>query len=589
MRLQPRTSLPLFVFLSLLLALVVYWFGYDQPTYGIDDANIYFVYMKHFATGNGFVWNIGGEKVEGFTSLLWTLIGSLFYKLSGEGYVWLLFALNFMLTYISILRILMLVRRCNHTTGELLTSTDVIMMSLLLFPLGFIEWNIMSLMETGLWLFLITNLTVELCNFYLPGKKPNLFMFSFLLALMILTRPESIVFCLLFIFILFLQQAFDGGVKRALGKIIFPLVVYGFTLAAVTGWRIFYFGYPFPNTYYAKVSASEKDNIKIGLSYLHKLFYEYPQVGFTVAIGLVFSLLLLNTWRKEKSRLQLSANDKTMMVILGVEGCGLLLPVLTGGDHFKFSRFYQCIIPLTYASALNLTFWKTHIGGFSLHHKYVRILLTAALSFGIFFIAKSTWFDLTVPEKMTATLVLPEFYHARNGRTIAEKSNETFSSCARYPSVGLLAAGGFAYAYKGNTIDLMGLNSTLMAHATRIKQGFRNHASFDIATFWKMEPDIVGTFYGGELVTDTNTFVLQENTDFFRHGLFIYNAYKQIFDYPRFIQNYLPALVRNRKYDFYLFAYYNKSFLNTLDEKQFQVLLLERRVKSAVPLPLEVR
>jgi hypothetical protein len=291
---------------------------------------------------------------------------------------------------------------------------------------------------------------------------------------------------------------------------------------------------------------------------------------------------LLNKWRKEKNSLQLTDNDKVQVVFLAVVFAGLLLPVLTGGDHFKFTRFYQSIIPLACASVLNFPFWSTHIGQFNIKQKLARILLTAAISFGVFFIAKSTWYDFTTTDKISSSRILPDFYHANNGRWIAEKSNTTFDSCKQYPSVGILAAGGFAYAYKGNTIDLMGLNSTLMAHATSIKHGFRNHASFDINTFWKLMPDMVGTFYGGEIITDTSLFVLPENTDYFRNGMFVYLAYKHIFDYPRFIQTYLPALVRNTVNDYYVFAYYNKSFLRTLDSNRFQVILLERKIKSRI-------
>ena len=99
----------------------------------------------------------------------------------------------------------------------------------------------------------------------------------------------------------------------------------------------------------------------------------------------------------------------------------------------------------------------------------------------------------------------------------------------------------------------MGLNSTLMAQATRVKQGFSNHASFDVNTFWKLMPDMVGTFYGGEIITDTASFIFPENMDYFRKEMFVYKAYKQIFDYPRFIDTYLPALVRNKTKRFLYF------------------------------------
>ena len=580
MRLSSRITLPVFVFLTMLITLLIYWWGYDKPTYGIDDANIYFVYMKHLANGQGFVWNVGSERVEGFTSLLWTLIGAGFYKLSGENFVWLLLILSFILTYTAICRLLFFIRRCNHTEQRLLTDTDCIMMALLLFPLGFLEWNVMGLMETGLWLFLIISLTLSLCNAYLLDRQPNVFYFSLMLAIMIPTRPESIAYGMLFIFLLFVQQTFARGWKKAFQGIVFPLLTYIATLAVMIGWRLSYFGYPFPNTYYAKVSASKIDNIIRGLSYLHKFCYEYPQAAFCVALSIAFAVILLVKWKKEGRDLQLSSNDKAQALLLAVIFCTLCIPVLTGGDHFKYSRFYQCMIPLTYASALNYTFWNTHIGRFSVPQRLTRRLLTIAVCFTAVFVAKSTWYDLTTEEKFTATRVSPEFFHARNGRTVAEADNETFDSCTHYPSVGLIAAGGFAYAYKGNTIDLMGLNSVAMAHADPVKIGFRNHASFDINVFWKLSPDMVGTFYGGEVVNDAAKFILPENMESFRSTQFTYLAYKHIYDMPRFIQTYLPALVRNTKNNFYIFAYYRRDFLDSLDKKCFEVIVLPRTLKA---------
>jgi arabinofuranosyltransferase len=584
MRMNSKITLPVFVFFSLSFSLFIYWLGYGKPSYGIDDANIYFVYMKHFATGNGFVWNIGGEKVEGFTSLLWTIIGAFFYKLSAGQFTWLLLGLNFILTYITLYRLLFFVRSCNNTTVQPLAVTDVIIMALLMFPLGFIEWSILGLMETGLWIFLIVNITIELCNYYLLHKKINLFVFSTLLAIMIFTRPESILFGLLFIIILFIQQTGEHGIKKALIKSAFPALTYFLAIIAITAWRLSYFGYPFPNTYYAKVSGSLKDNITIGLMYIYRFFNGYPHIAFMMAILACFSLVLFNKWRKRKSGMPLADNDKLQVILITVVFCGVLLPVLTGGDHFKFSRFYQCIIPLACAAVLNFPFWKKHIGRFTVNDKKITIALTTAILVGVFFIAKSTWFDFLAPDKISANLILGDFTHAYNGRTIAENENKTFENCRQYPSIGLLAAGGFCYAYKGNTIDLMGLNSTIMAHATRIKQGYRNHASFDINGFWKLRPDIVGTFYGGEIITDTSKFILPENTDEFRHGMFVYTAYKKIFDYPEFIKTYCPALVRNKNKDlnYFVFAYYNKTFLSSLDAKLFQVIMLERKI-SALP------
>src|SRR5688500_6438099 len=71
------------VFFILLLVITLLDYLYvGRPAIGIDDANIFFTYAKHFAQGEGFVFNSGSEKVEGFTSLLWVLVCSAFYLIS---------------------------------------------------------------------------------------------------------------------------------------------------------------------------------------------------------------------------------------------------------------------------------------------------------------------------------------------------------------------------------------------------------------------------------------------------------------------------------------------------------------------------
>jgi hypothetical protein len=47
------------------------------PAIGVDDAQIFLNYSTNLANGHGFVYNIGGPRVEGATSLLWTLIAVL--------------------------------------------------------------------------------------------------------------------------------------------------------------------------------------------------------------------------------------------------------------------------------------------------------------------------------------------------------------------------------------------------------------------------------------------------------------------------------------------------------------------------------
>src|SRR5688572_12167490 len=45
----------------------------SQPEHWLDDAYIFFRYAENWADGHGPVFNVG-ERVEGYSSILWTMI-----------------------------------------------------------------------------------------------------------------------------------------------------------------------------------------------------------------------------------------------------------------------------------------------------------------------------------------------------------------------------------------------------------------------------------------------------------------------------------------------------------------------------------
>jgi arabinofuranosyltransferase len=567
-----KLVLPLFLLVFLFLFTLIYWWGYGKPLIGIDDANIYFVYMKNFADGHGFVWNVGGEKVEGFTSLLWTLIGALFYKISSLNFPILLLILGFTLSYFIIYKILRFIRKLNNTEERAITSSDVIVLFLLIAPRGFIEWNILCLMETPLWSFLLVSTTLLLCNYYFNGQKINMVSLSVLLVLINLTRPESIAFNFIFIVILFVMLSADRGWKYSFHKILIPVISLVVSLGALLLWRIRYFGYPLPNTYYAKVSGSEKSNLTGGLGYLFHFFNNYVYSAFILSLLFFFGLVMLYKWRKGQQSEVFSSKEKAQAVLISVIFSGLAFPVLTGGDNFHFSRFYQPIIPLIYLAIANYYLWFNYLG-ISIQNKRLNsFVITVSVLLAIFFSSKSNFTDFFKKDPLN----FPEFVIAANGRKAAVELNESFAACKVYPAIGSFATGAVGYSYNGKTIDLLGLNSTLMAHANNIKTGTRNHASFDKKAFWLLKPDIIGTAFGGEIIYDTSAFVLYENLPGYRDNNFIYVAYKKIFDDYDFRQAYVPALVQYRNKKFFVFGYWAKSFLESLNKSVYSIKILQR-------------
>ena len=142
-------------FISLFFCSLVTVFAlsrFDYQLTGIDDANIYFVYAKNVASGHGFVYNIGGERIEGFTSLLWTLICAFAFKFSRHPELFLLM-INVGLVSLGITAALTYLQ--NDFLGvEKSQQTKVfcsgIFLVLLLTSPRYIVWNTITLLENGL-------------------------------------------------------------------------------------------------------------------------------------------------------------------------------------------------------------------------------------------------------------------------------------------------------------------------------------------------------------------------------------------------------------------------------------------------------
>ena len=139
------SSLQLFLLsaLTVLIGSGLAWYLLGCPGTGIDDADIFFVYGRNFAQGHGFVYNIGGERVEGFTSLLWTLICACLFRLTDHVEI-PLYLINLLM---GIATLWVCLRRVQNPA--------VFAVMLAAAPAWF-AWCQISLMEAGLWCRLLT-------------------------------------------------------------------------------------------------------------------------------------------------------------------------------------------------------------------------------------------------------------------------------------------------------------------------------------------------------------------------------------------------------------------------------------------------
>lgn len=526
---------------------------------GVDDANIFFVYARNLANGAGLRWNEDGERVEGYSSTAWLAVVTAFYLLGLPLEIALL-VLNVLLIGGALTLLALEVERQRRQSGDGATSLSLAGPLVILWSLavpGYLVWCCLSLMETGLWSAILIAATVlVLAQIRGAGiDRRRLCAMAALIVAMPLTRPEGLlwggVFAVLFAAAAWIGHGDRSRALRVLGTLVIAHLA---TVAALTAFRLAYFGYPLPNTYYAKVAPSVAYNLKAGGVYL-LLFLEsnpllwllLPVALGTVAYGARQMRRCLRRPAPASCALDMSALVASVVVLVGIA-----VPVLEGGEHFVLFRFYQSIWPLIVVPAVLLgARLVTTLGERLPAGPGLRV--PAALAATLLFVlaGRSSWAGLAVED------IQIEFRYAQLGREIGEYLNDAFP--AKPPAVGVIATGGFAYAYEGETVDLMGLNLTEMAHHPGDRRGLSGHAAFSPEVFFRLQPEIVVPW----LVPSTESLPPYYTFEWFVLPL------KGIQTQERFRQRYALAVIRPRTKppDLMLSGFFHRAFLKRLREE----------------------
>lgn len=457
-------------------AFIAWYLAGGLPAIGIDDAAITRSYSENIANGLGYVYNAGGERVEGSTSFLWTMLLALLYALTSAPEVPILL-LTGALSAAAVFCALRIARRLAGRTGAPASLTVAVQCVALIASPGYFLWSVWTMMELALWSCMTLMMVWQLVRAVEAegdAGAPGLWLFLPALALP-LSRPEGIAVAA---GLLCLAAVICRRWRRSL---LLALVLALVSFAAVTLFRLAYFGQPFPNTFYAKVSSDRIQDITDGAKY-----------AISYALGAPFVAVFLAAWAAAviwavPRALRGQPGSRGLLIVAAAIAGFLAVYACLGGDHFVLWRFYQPVTPLLpVALGIGLSPWL------------------GALSGG----ASVSWARWAVPALAAAAacalLGWMHYYQARfdvakeftlNGAGI--DFGNYLDTVSPRPSIGIGPAGGIALAYDGYIYDLLGLNWVEMAHANPVKTGMRNHASFDEPTFWKHAPDVLAMFERG--------------------------------------------------------------------------------------------
>lgn len=460
-----------------------------EPKVGIDDANITMNYAENIANGYGYVYYVGGERVEGSSSALWTALTAVVFLFSSQAEEWLLVICGSITIAILWLTI-MTSRRFLKLAGLESNSAPLLTgLIFLLFP-AFFGWTIWSFMDLGLWILLISgmfSLMVSIIQTSSPkgslGRNKSM-TFVLLTALVTLARPEGIVVAIgMIAFLFFLAKRWPER-RSHLALTYYSSLAAIVSFGGIIALRLWYFGYPQPNTFYAKVSTNYGDQLVQGLIYTASYFLAPPNLLLFVLAGCAPVAVALRSASGDSRTIEGGRFFAAWLAVASFVFGALAVYSALGGDHFGSHRFYQIFIPTVLPAAI-------------VSVETIRIaLISKRMGFPLRYatLAMLTCFPLLIIAVPWASFMsnkgdlANEFRIAERGREMGRILNEFPGQ----PSVAVVPAGGISMTYDGPILDLMGLNWVSMAHQGRnFYRRPKNHSGFNRDVFYSSPPDLV--------------------------------------------------------------------------------------------------
>jgi len=301
-----------------------------------DDAFISFRYAKNMLDGHGLVWNIG-ERVEGYTNFLWTVMVALVSAVTRVEIPWVglvLSVLAFALNLVIVARLSTVLARAAHPGTVALPLAALVLAA----QDTFHTYGTTGL-ETGFASLLVNTGALLLVSQTTPRAA---FVAGLVFILAVLTRPDHSLFYIVGAFVVFtthlmpVVRARNTGPRGWWTAGISSMAAYAapFTIyLAYLAWKLSFYGSIVPNTYYAK-SANLSYWIQ-GEIYM-RAFALQSHAWIVVVIALIVAPF---AWR---------ANETTRRYVLFAIPASLAYVIYVwkvGGD-FMHGRFYVSVLPL---------------------------------------------------------------------------------------------------------------------------------------------------------------------------------------------------------------------------------------------------
>lgn len=309
-----------------------------------EDAMISMRYAWNLSHGQGLVWN-PGERIEGYTNLLMTLLMSIFTALFPKAQAVLgVQLLSIPITLVNAILASRIASLLASADGMSIENRNLIGMlaficTLCCYPLAY--WTLMG-METGLLTTFLLLALFSAIRYKFQPDLPTFYLVSLALSLAYLTRPDSLLLAL----VIFAYTTWTAHKRTSLRElapmIITQLLIILFFVCGQLAFRYVYYGELVPNTYTLKISGiSIQDRVINGLHFIYPFLY-------TVAIPIYIALSGLAT--------KISA-EKILLLLSFI--IMVSYQVFIGGDPWDYWRIVAPTLPLLLILFITATLRQT--------------------------------------------------------------------------------------------------------------------------------------------------------------------------------------------------------------------------------------
>lgn len=426
------------------------WVNTSGHAWGSDDAFISFRYALNAAEGHGLVYNLG-ERVEGYSNFLYVAILTLV-ALIGSGSA--LYPAALIINTAALVGLILFVgswmRSDAGTVPALVGTTGIALLPPMWAAVASgLETPVVVLLQA-----IVVAGTLSLArNRIVPRNNRWRHTVGIASLLLIVIRPDGFIIPVLAAIVIF-----ASGDWRAAGRIL-TIIFAG--IAAITLWRLAYYGLPLPMTYYAKVTGTLDQRVTAGLGQLIREALPTGMLPHLIVIGILTPFLSFDLVRYLSKR-----QPPGPFGILAFFGwVWLFYWIYIGGDVFS-ERFLLIIAVMSWV-AISLSLNATRV-------IFPLVAMILLLQFSP--LSKDGRFD----------------YHPKEYDMWAELG--VFLG-KRYPgaTMAIDAAGKVPFYSRLQTIDMLGLND---AHIGLTRSDFvaAGHSKVDPAYVFGRRPELIAAW-----------------------------------------------------------------------------------------------